>query len=572
MIINDLDTNQILDIDQKNYPSRLETERETEAGGEEKKNQSDLLVDIILTEKWTFFCDQFQEPHCVLPEAPFIATKLESKKIQQLCSGLFYAKYRKGIRPDAVMAAIQTLQGKTRYEGAHNDIYNRIAQVSQDIYYDIGDDTHVIHISANGWEVKNTAPVFFRRYAHQTPQDMPQRGGNLTDCLQYLNCGENEQQKLLFLAYIPTLFFANTPRFLLLVHGAQGSGKSTFLSLLRSLVDPSQTPLLTPPQTTNELVQQLHHHYFYCLDNISDLSQSVSDTLCKAVTGDGFSKRELYTDDDDVMVQYKRAVAINSIAQIATRPDLLERSLLISLPMITPENRREEQKLLQEFSETKPLLFGAILDGVVGCLRLAPALPLRRLPRMADAYRYAAGVAVHLGHTPEQFSETFFTNTQRQNKEAIDASPIAQVLVEFMTDRADWLGSSTELFSSLIPLAETLKVAKGFPKNPNWLWRKIAPLQTNLLACGISITRSEEAKNSVITLEKREGVIVATATTAATSSSEMQSSDGNNGDIGSIKHEPITLFEELSAEEVMESLTSNDEQQQNDPSDEEVPF
>ncbi len=53
------------------------------------------------------------------------------------------------------------------------------------------------------------------------------------------------------------------------------------------------------PRNPAELVQQLAHHWMPIYDNITSIPLWISDTFCRATTGDGFSKRELYTDDED---------------------------------------------------------------------------------------------------------------------------------------------------------------------------------------------------------------------------------------------------------------------------------
>jgi hypothetical protein len=55
-----------------------------------------------------------------------------------------------------------------------------------------------------------------------------------------------------------------------------------------------------------ELAQQLAHHHAASYDNPSVIPTWVSDAFCWAVTGDGFTKRELYSDDDDVEARGRR--------------------------------------------------------------------------------------------------------------------------------------------------------------------------------------------------------------------------------------------------------------------------
>ena len=114
---------------------------------------------------------------------------------------------------------------------------------------------------------------------------------------------------------------------MLVVFGAQGASKSTLSKLARLIVDPSLIEVASFPHSQKELVQALAHHYFLFFDNVSYISEDQSDTLCKAITGGGHIKRELYSDDDDVIYSFMRCIGVNGINLVTTRPDLLEKKL-----------------------------------------------------------------------------------------------------------------------------------------------------------------------------------------------------------------------------------------------------
>jgi hypothetical protein len=116
--------------------------------------------------------------------------------------------------------------------------------------------------------------------------------------------------------------------------------------LLRKLVDPSSLDVLSLPREERELVQQLNHHWVSFYDNVGALPRWISDALCRATTGAGFSKRELYSDDDDVIYNIRRCVGLNGINISATRPDLLDRALLIGFDTIPNSKRKTEKEIL----------------------------------------------------------------------------------------------------------------------------------------------------------------------------------------------------------------------------------
>ena len=64
------------------------------------------------------------------------------------------------------------------------------------------------------------------------------------------------------------------------------------------------------------------HNYICYFDNVSEIKEWISDQLCRAVTGSGFSKRELYSDDDDIIYNFRRCIGFNGINLGATKADL----------------------------------------------------------------------------------------------------------------------------------------------------------------------------------------------------------------------------------------------------------
>jgi hypothetical protein len=52
---------------------------------------------------------------------------------------------------------------------------------------------------------------------------------------------------------------------------------------------------------------------------------------CKAVTGIGQTKRKLYTNDEDVVYEYKCCLGFSGINICLTEPDALDRSIVIEL-------------------------------------------------------------------------------------------------------------------------------------------------------------------------------------------------------------------------------------------------
>jgi hypothetical protein len=68
-------------------------------------------------------------------------------------------------------------------------------------------------------------------------------------------------------------------------------------------------------------------------DNVSSLLGWLSDDISRLATGIGFGT-QLYSDMDEILVNVSRPVAMDGIAEVASRGDLLDRSLVLYLPRL----------------------------------------------------------------------------------------------------------------------------------------------------------------------------------------------------------------------------------------------
>lgn len=76
------------------------------------------------------------------------------------------------------------------------------------------------------------------------------------------------------------------------------------------------------------------------IDNVSTLTEPMSNALCRLATGGGYTTRRLYTTDEGVVSEQMRPVLINGIEGVARRQDLVDRAIVITLPRRT--SRQDE--------------------------------------------------------------------------------------------------------------------------------------------------------------------------------------------------------------------------------------
>ncbi len=459
----------------------------------EKQSQADRLVKCAFDQGVELFHDQYRNPFAqVNREGVFETLPCKSSEFRRLLTSLLWRREHKSVGSESVRAASDTLAAQAIFDGNQHSLLNRLAFHEGAIYYDLADKQwRAVRIDPGAWEIVDKPPVLFRRYNHMAPQAEPRRGGNLRDLLRFTNLADSKQE-VLFLVTLVSYLKPEIPHPVTIVHGPQGAAKTTMQRIMGRLVDPSRTETLALPTDKNEFIQQLSHHYAPVYDNVRFLHDWQSDGFCRAVTGEGHSKRELYSDDDDVIYAFRRCILMNGINVAAERPDLLARSILLGLESIPDDKRREEEDYWAEFETARPLLFGAMLDALAAAMDIVGSIKLLSLPRMADFARWGCAIAEALGYRHQEFLDAYSENAGRGHEEIIAGDLIAITIKTLMESVSSWEGAPHELLSALEPVALGCKIdvhSKAWPKAPNVLTRRLNEIAPTLRAVGIEVRR-----------------------------------------------------------------------------------
>lgn len=486
-----------------------------------RKSQADKLVELVEVCGVTLFQDQMGEPYAHVPiNGHYETLRIKSRGFKRWVSKVFWDVENKAPSPNALQSAFTILEGKAVHEGKIYSLENRLAVLDGTIWYDLGDsDWRALKITKEGWQIENNPPILFRRYNHQKTQSEPLKDVKIEDLRQFLDFTNipDPHQQILILVYIVACFIPDIPHPISIFYGPQGASKTTLGRMLRSLIDPSIVGVLSL-SNHNELPQHLSHHWFAFFDNITTFSDQVSDMFCRAVTGEGFMKRELYTDEDDVIYVFRRCVGFNGINLAAYKPDLLDRALLFRLDRIVKEKRKTESEIWTAFDKAKPSMLGAIVTAISKAMVLKETVVLKEKPRMADFTVWGCAIAEALGFTQEQFLNAYYANINYQHLEAIQESPIAVAIIHFMKMKQEWQGTATQLLEELNTVATELHLdtyEKYWPKAPNTLSRRLNEVKTNLGETGISIDLTKISDGSrIIKMYKRTENSAVTADTA----------------------------------------------------------
>jgi hypothetical protein len=421
--------------------------------------------------------------------------RIDSSAVKDWIAGLAFNNEGKVVGSEVVENVIRILRAKARFEGPRCPLHNRVAMIDGDIWYDLSDDQwRAGHITRSGWKVVERPPIIFRRYVHMKTQALPEHGGNIDDFFKLHNLPIGDGDELLYKVHQIVIAIPDIPRCIEELSGEQGCAKSTGQSLTKQLIDPSLVGEGKLPEDDN-LVLVLEHHYIPFFGNITEIDHDQSNTLSRAVTGEGHETRELYTNDDAWIRAFFRAILMNGINTISGLPDMRDRVVSFELRTITDDERRTDKEYKERFEKIRGRCLGAVFDILSKALAVHDDLHIDRLPRMADYCEWGEAVAIAMGFKPGSFVDAYKENRGMLNRATLDDDLVGGALSRLLEEQADhtFIGTASELLGSLEPVATAMKIdvkkVRGWPKQPTSLARRVRVIQANLKNDGYAVDK-----------------------------------------------------------------------------------
>lgn len=404
--------------------------------------ERDLLVEIVTVLKFyelgrtdddkTFLAPRNSADHAVF---------LGSRGKRELAA-TFYAEYGCAAGRTATDEAWATLEGIAGTQPP-TTLPMRVAREADDdieaIHVDLG-YSRLALIYPGSWEPWHRQQgVMFRRSKAMREMVDPVRGGDATRLFELLNVAPANRD--LFLAWVASSFIPDIPHPIAVLRGEQGAAKSSTARCVSRLIDPCIASTQKPPRSEEEWAHACSARWLVSVDNVSNVPEWWSDALCRTVTGDGWLRRQLYTDDEVTVSAWRRVVLLNGITLGASlRPDLAERLILFNLDR--PAQWLTETEVDATLDAIAPSVLGGLFDMLALTLEeLAEIEPIRDL-RMADFATYLAAF--------DKANGTDALNSYRRQvaeafDEALAADPLAGAVLSMMEGRDEWAGTSADL-------------------------------------------------------------------------------------------------------------------------------
>ena len=454
-------------------------------------SQATALVELVLDSGAELFHDPGGDPFVTIPVDQHRETHaVHGTTTRRLLALNFYRAQGTTPNASAMHDALATLAGIAQFDGPTHTVRVRLGQEGDKVYLDLANDAwQAVEVDRDGWRLVNDPPVRFRRSRGMLPLPAPVHGGSLAELRPLLNVATDDDFVLaggwLVGALRPT-----GPYSVLELNGEQGAAKSTTARYCRRLVDPNVADLRSEPREPRDLMIAATHSHICAFDNISRLTPWLSDALCRLSTGGGFSTRVLFTDQDEQIFDAMRPVLLNGISEVATREDLLDRTISLTLPVIPEERRRPEGDLARDFNHAHPRILGALLDAVSVALKRESDIELDRLPRMADFAIWVSAAEPALPWARGKFLQVYGANRQGAIEVMLDGDPVAELARRL----APWEGTATDFLEELnAATPDEVKRRKGWftrPRQVTDALRRLAP-QLRHVEIEVDLTRRQ---------------------------------------------------------------------------------
>ena len=400
--------------------------------------------------------------------------------------------------------AIWQIQGYAR-RGEERKPRIRTTEYQGEVWIDLGrPDWSCVVISADGWRIESKTLAPLVRGDGTLPLPIPVENANIQDLREFVNL--HDEDFPLFCGSMASILNPYGNYLTALISGPPGSAKTTITRTIRALTDPDEMDTRAMAS-----VRDLYHGasltHIVAFENVSSLSQEMSDALCRLNTGTAYAERKYYTQGKEFRLKLKCPIIINGIPpNIAEQPDLLDRIITFRCDYLG-QRVRSEETLKRRFNEMLPKLFGALCDGLVGAMKsrqkfgndndkAAEALLGGWKPRFVDVIVWAEAACQAMGFDPGEYVKAHKSNRDVAFREIADNEPICIGIRKLIEKQGSWRGYPEELCAAIRPYVLGL--------NGVWLARRLGwfvPILDQIYSIEIQMNKrlyKDDNRNGII--------------------------------------------------------------------------
>lgn len=442
---------------------------------------NEKVIRIVKDDRGGYYCivEEF--------EGNVVACSLYENDFRKILKKVFYTKFGKVLSVQEIQSAVEIIEIIGTDTIVEVEVCKRIFNNGYQYAYELNrEEGTAVWIEDGEVSIEKTSGIIFRHaanYANQIEPNLKVRPEKLLDYMRkHFNLSSEREVKLLTLYLVTSLWGLRINHPMLVLTGEKGASKSTTLRKLERLIDPKSSDLGGGiPKGSDGLEIRLSNSYFVALDNLSSLSRRVSDVLATAVTGSCITKRALYKNTEEIVLDLKSVVAINGVSLVAKESDLLDRSLIITLKRIASDKIVTEEELWAEFEKDRPKMLGACFNVLAAALNDTEEVQVINKIRMADFHVACVKVGRVIGISEEEVSDILWENQKNINRCTLDEDVVALCIIELMQGRKEYVNSMSGLLIDLLDIADKNGMPSTvIPKTPNHLTSRLNKTKSNL--------------------------------------------------------------------------------------------
>lgn len=353
----------------------------------------------------------------------------------------------------AFLPHIETMAGRARKNMVEKKVNLRIGidTKSNKIYYNLANRNHeFVRISSKQVKIIPSNLVGFRlpfvATEAMTAQVLPALTGNgksLVELLQPFFPLKHKEQLPLLAITLVCWFIPNIPKPLLLFTGEKGNGKSLACNTVQTIVDPARHANFNITKNRTDLYAILKSHYCTLLDNISKLSEEMSDTVATAITRASSGSRQYYTEDDLHFVNFDYcAIILAGINNFIFREDLMSRVVHLPLKLENAGKKRvTEGYLKNKLAASLPFILHEIFITLQKALAIRESysdedvLNMDFNDRLADYELFARCVSKAMFDDEEVFMKLYRDTVNRQVTELLLNNKTVSITYDYLKSR-----------------------------------------------------------------------------------------------------------------------------------------
>ncbi len=427
---------------------------------------------------------------------------------------------------------LEHIKADSQFDGSPTElIYNRICQKENKIYYDLcRPDWNFVRITKEGYlilEYAKSFPVFDR--VSGTEQIIPDSLSKREDVLDELCKLFKIKDELLFKVHLIHFFFQDQETPFMFFDGEHGSVKTTITQMVKKTVDPTSINLGSFSIEKKDLQANISNKYLIAYDNVSGFDHTISDLLCRALSGDEISKRQHYTDNDLFVKSYsKKKFVFNGISPNIEFPDFNDRTIYYKT--IHVSNKISKSVLWNRHDELLPHILHQIFNTIAKTFTTFDEIGAKIKPksRLGDFEQYGETISQALGYAANEFLNLYYQKRREISVKDNDSWPILYVIDTFMQSNHKGMQSHEGLTSTLYKDLTNMAIASfsldvkdkysNWPKKTNFMSQQINKLKEQFRLNGYDIdvgiyTKRDKpdwhgrSVTTIIPLIKKESII-----------------------------------------------------------------